>query len=621
MKKKLALSLSLLALVGLVGCDGSDKTSVDPTTDSGITEKGVIKFTESSVEIERRGTKTVRVNTSGLLTDDKTVLFSSDEDGTIIELASQGSGDVAIKVTGLRIGTATLKATSVADPTITATVTIQVVALKSPLSTVWSTVIKNTNYTVSSYDPDESDDEPTSVLKVTDSAAVLVDKDDNALINSKIAGDDGESTEDVALYGIGISKNDLAYYIIQKTDGSFYTPETSITTSKGLLRSSNFVGAGEDATSFLDVSTVYGLQAINPNWLTNVKNEDNTYEIVGSESDVNSAYAEALIWGIVDPIGKDALILEKYDGSYTAPEAAALIDTTITVIDNQTVSLTVTETDTQKTHVAYLQNVGKTELPSAVKAYVEDGAESVAKPTLNSGITAMVNAFAKNDYAIYESMTYGSYYSYYTPTYWWNGVTSDIAAAYKAKFNTDLASTGYAVLNGGIYQFTLTESTETDGDPTITFASTASSSSTNLPAALGYFSSMNCFQEDADDLYTFRTLTSSSGATIYYSSAQSVSDQVCPIYLGGTLPELMEYMQENGYDYVFEDYGTSFQPTYAKDSSGASYLSSLSIGLGNFAVNGASGYAYPFTVSLEPAAKNNPYDSVILAAIEAAKAA
>lgn len=613
MKKKLALSLSLIALVGLVGCGGnSDKTSVDSntTTDSGTTEKGVIKFTQTSVEIERRSTKTVRVNTSGLLTDDKTVIFSSDEDGSLIQLAQQGSGDVAIKVTGLRIGTATLKATSVADPTISATITIEVVALKNALSTVWSTVIKNTNYTVSSYNPDVSDEEPTSVLKITDSAAVLVDKDDNALINTKIAVDaDGETTEDVALYGIGISKNDLAYYIIQKTDGSFYTPATSITTSKGLLRSSNFVGAGTNASSFLDVSTVYGLQAINPSWLTNVKNEDNTYEIVGSDSDTNSAYAEALIWGIVDPIGKDTLIADKYDGSYTAMEAAALIDTTITVVDNQTVSLTVTEVESSKTHVAYLTNVGTTELPAAVKTYVEDGAESVTKPTLNSGLTAIVNAFAKNDFAIYKSMTYGSYYSYYTPTYWWNGVTSDIA------------STGYAVLNDGIYQFTLTESTEKDGDPTITFASKATSTSTNLPAALGYFSTMDCFQEDADDLYTFRALTSNTGATIYYSSAQSVSDEVCPLYLGGTLAELMAYMQKNGYDYELEDYGTSIEPSYAKDDTGTAYVSALTIGLGNFSVDGASGYAYPFNISLESAAKNNPYDSVILAAIEAAKAA
>lgn len=622
MKKKLALCFSLLTLVSLVGC-GGDKTSVDPsTTDKGSTdvEKGVIKFTETKVEIERSGTKTVRVNTAGLLTDDKTVTFSSEEDGKIIKLAEQGSGDVAIKVTGIRIGTATLKATSVADPSVSATITISVVAQKSALRTVWNKVIANNNYTISSYDPDVSEDEPSSVLKVTEKAAILVDKDDNALISTKIAsGDDDESTEDVSLYGIGISSNDLAYYIIQKEDGSFYTPANSITTAKGLLRSSNFVGAGTGASSFLDVSTVYGLQAVNPDWLTKVKNEDNTYEIDGSDTDVNSAYTEALLWGIVDPLGKEELINEKFSGSYTAPEAASLIDTTITVIDNTTVSITITESESQKTHVAYMSNVGTTVLPSVVNTYVETGAESVAKPALNSGLTAIVAALNKDDFSIEENMTYGKYSAYYTPTYYWNGVTSEIAAAYKAKFSEDLASTGYAVLNDGIYQFTLTESAETDGEPTITFADTRASVSTDLPYALGYFSSMDSLQEDGDDLYTFRALTSASGATVYYSSAQSVSDDICPIYLGGTLPELMEAMQKYGYDYVFEDYGTSITPSYGKDSEGNPYVSSVEFGLGTFSSNGNSGYAYPFDVSLEPASKTNKYDSAILAAIEAKK--
>lgn len=624
MKKKLALCFSLLTLVSLVGC-GGDKTSVDPSTsDKGTTdvEKGVIKFTESTVEIERNATKTVRVNTAGLLTDDKTVLFSSDEDGKIIKLADQGSGDVAIKVTGYRIGTATLKATSVADPSVSATITISVVAQKSALRTVWTKVIANNNYTISSYDPDVSEEEPSSVLKVTEKAAILVDKDDNALISSKIAsGDDDETTEDVSLYGIGISSNDLAYYIIQKKDGSFYTPATSITTAKGLLRSSNFAGAGTDASSFLDVSTVYGLQAVNPDWLSKVKNEDNTYEIVGSETDTNSAYTEALLWGIVDPLGKDELINDKFDGSYTAPEAASLIDTTITVVDNNTVSITITETESQKTHVAYMSNVGTTALPSAVNEYVEAGATSVTKPALNSGLTAIVDALNKDDFSIYESMTYGTYYSYYTPTYYWNGVTSEIAAAYKAKFGKDLASTGYAVLNDGIYQFTLAESTETDGAPTITFASKASSSLTDLPEAIGYFSAMDCLKDDSDDLYTFRALAAQGGGTIYYSSAQSVSDEMSPIYLGGTIKEVIDAMQSYGYDYVFEDYGTSMTPSYAKDSTGASYLSSVTLGFGTFSSEGNSGYAYPCVVSLEPASKTNKYDSYILNAIAEAKAA
>ena len=636
MKKKLALCLSLLSIIGLAGCNGGNSDSGTGSDDvvppsSEVFKEDInksIKFTESEVEIERSTTKTVRVNTSALTADDKTVLFSSEENGTIIQLADQESGSVSIKIKGLRIGKATLKAVSVADKNIIATVTINVVAQKSALRGVWNNVIKSTNYTLNSFNPDISEEEPTSVIKVTDKAVVATDKDGNPLLTTKLAVSE-EDNEDVSLYGIAISDNDLAYYIIQKDDGSFFTPEISITSAVGLLRQSNFLGAGKNADSFLDVGSFYGLQAINPNWLTNVKNEDNTYEIIGSDEDTNSAYAESLLWGLVDPKGKEDLIMDKFEGSYTAPEAAELIDTIITVVDNSTVSIQITEVSSQITHIAYLTDNGKTELPSAVSAYVAQGATSVTKPSIDSGLSDIINTFKKNDYSVYQNLTYGQYYDYYAPNYYWNGVTTEIAASYKTWAEkqgytgdqTVLASGGYVALSDGIYEFTLTENVDESGEkqaPTVTIADSPKTVATNkIEEAIGYFSLVDAFADDSDDIYTFRTLSGSDGGKIYYSTLSSVSDQLSYLYFGGfTLKQLIDELQ-----YDWGGYGTSLDATYSKDKdTNKSYISGIKIGLGSFGVDGQMGYMLPCKVVTEPCSKTNPYDAAITAAIAARKA-
>lgn len=637
MKKKLALCLSLLSIIGLAGCNGGSESGkgtepvVPPATDKVEDINKSIKFTQKEVEIERSSTKTVRVNTSALTTDDKTVVFSSEEDGTIIQLADQGSGDVAIKIKGLRIGKATLKAVSVANKNIIATVTINVVAQKSALRSVWNNVIKSTNYTLSSFNPDISEEEPSSVVKVTDKAVVAVDKDGKSLITSKMQlSADSEEAVDVSLYGIAISNNDLAYYIVQKDDGSFFTPKISITSAVGLLRQANFLGTGKNADSFLDVGSFYGLQAVNPNWLTNVKNENNTYEILGSEEDANSAYAEALLWGLVDPKGKEDLLMEKYEGSYTAPDAAALIDTTVTVVDNSTVSIQITEVSSQTTHIAYLSDKGTTELPSEVATYVAQGAASVAKPAIAKGLTDIINTFKKNDYSVKQLLTYGTYYDFYAPTYYWNGVTTEIAASYKTwaekqGYTGDkliLPSGGYVALSDGIYEFTLTENFDEKGEkiaPTVVIGDSPKTVKTNkIEEAIGYFSLVDAFQDDSDDIYTFRALQAQNGGTAYYSTLASVSDQLSYLYFGEfTLKQLIDELK-----YDWGGYGTFLTATYSKDkTTNKSYVSGVVIDLGTFGRDGQMGYVYPCNVVTEPCSKTNPYDAAITAAIAARKAA
>lgn len=626
------MTLAMISLLGLVGCGNDSGNTANPgtATDSPTTEEttgGSIRFTTSDTEIEKGYTKTFRVNTSSLTSDDKTVLFSVVQEGEIIQLAEQSGGDVSIKVKGLRIGTATLVATSVANTKITASIEIQVVAVKNNLRTVWKKISKLNNYTISSINPDIDEETPTSLIKVTPDAVVAVDKNGSALIKQDVQLSE-DSTENMSIYGIAISSNDLAYYLFQKADGSFYLPDYSIQTSGGLLRKANFLGAGEKASSFLEVSTFYGLQAINPGWLTNVKSEDNTYEIAGSEDEINAAYAEALLWGLVDPVGKSDLLAEKFESGYTAPEAAELIDTTITVINNDTVSITITETESQITHVATLTDKETTVLDENIANQVKSGAASVSKPKLNSGLQDIIETLKRDDYSMYQNLTYGKYYDYYAPTYYWNGVTAEILENFdkwskENNYSGQLQSGGYVVLDDGIYSFTLTENFAEDGttkiDPTIVIGTRATSSK-DLATAMGYFSKTETFDVENNDIaYTFRALSTGS-STVYYSTNATVSDELSTLYFGGyTLKQVIESWSSNGYNWV--DYGTEIVSTYSFDENNEAYISAIQIGLGTFGFDGQNGYMFPMNLVTEPCSKTNPYDAQIKAAMAAYKQA
>ena len=102
-----------------------------------------------------------------------------------------------------------------------------------------------------------------------------------------------------------MNADDYGYYILKDQAGEWFTPLATIQTSVGLLNASNFLGLGANASSWNDVdSFFYGLQAINPNWFTSTKEESNIYAIEGSDSDINSAFAEAMLWQLVDPVGR-----------------------------------------------------------------------------------------------------------------------------------------------------------------------------------------------------------------------------------------------------------------------------------------------------------------------------
>ena len=236
----------------------------------------------------------------------------------------------------------------------------------------------------------------------------------------------------------------------------------------------------------------------------------------------------------------------------------------------------------------------------------------------------------KNDYSVKQLLTYGTYYDFYAPTYYWNGVTTEIAASYKTwaekqGYTGDkliLPSGGYDALSDGIYELTLTENFDEKGEkiaPTVVIGDSPKTVKTNkIEEAIGYFSLVDAFQDDSDDIYTFRALQAQNGGIAYYSTLASVSDQLSYLYFGEfTLKQLIDELK---YDWC--GYGTFLTATYSKDkTTNKSYVSGVVIDLGTFGRDGQMGYVYPCNVVTEPCSKTNPYDAAITAAIAAKKAA
>lgn len=453
MKKRLTLVLSLISIAGLAGCNNkptSESTTVVPTV------TGSIKFNKASYSVEKGASVTVRASiVTDEVLDDSTLKFTCEQDGEIVELPAVTSSVVSISVKGLSVGTATIKAASVAHPEINGTVKVEVTKVKKVLNRVWSNVIGYNNYTLNSYNPDESATEPTTVVKVTTEGVTQTDAAGAPLEANKIYFADETAADGIGSHdGLGIAidaDTKLAYYL-QQDNGQFVAPTESIKANVGLLKSTNFLGLKGDASSWMDVDNrFFGLQAINPSWLPSKKEATNVYTIEGSQEDLNSAAVEALLWQLIDPNGKHEFIVNnKLESGYYSYDLAAAIETSITVVSDNEISVTIVETESQVTHTMSMANVGTTELDAGVKSFMS-GVRTVNKPALGAYWDLVRSEAAKNNYVFSFALpldsngTTATYYGYYTEDYFMEYYPQEFVDVY----NPIATSQGYKAMEAG----------------------------------------------------------------------------------------------------------------------------------------------------------------------------
>ena len=601
MKKKSSLILSLVALTTLAACGGgtseTDKESVtekpsvtEPTTDP---VAGKITFLKDSYVVERNNTVSIRVKVAIPGASNLTCSFTVEQDGEIVQLPEMTEGVIAINVKGLTIGKAKIIATSMANPAITASTEVEVIRPLYNLGQAWKKAVGNTNYTLTS--KDENGDVH-NIVKVTD-AGITATKGDGT---ANYVVEDVQDHGTVNLYGLAIDTTGDAFYLMEDSTGLYNTGISAQGQGVGPLNKDNFRGLGLQAASWLDVdSSFYGIQAINPQWLTAEKDPSNTYEIVGTESEFNSAMVEALLWKLIDPTGLEQYLKDNGITSYTAQDIAVKVNTTLTVNRDNSVTIQL-ENHEKKLFTASLSDVGSTVLDTRFTDYA--ASVNVELPPLNATVSKIKDSFLKDDF--YLNMTSGgeTMGAYHTADYLYNvGMYNFQSIANQLGVSK---VDGFVNKGDSLYPFYLDEAQEV-----VVVGKTLGKGT--VKDLIPYPSSYNTFKEENQAvLYGFTEYPNQSGSgNVYISRNQIVSDDFASGFYGMTVPEICK---EQGW--TFDGYLTEFTPTLTKSETGDYVVTNVDVSCGLF--NG--GYVLvPFSFNMEGCAKINPIDAKIKAAVAA----
>lgn len=596
MKRKFAVLFSLVALTGLVACGGGTGTSESSNPSTPVVHEGSITFANESYVIEKGGNVTVRVKVDIPGASDLSCNFAVEQDGEIIQLPEITTGLVSIKVTGLNLGKAKIIATSAAYPEIKATADVEVIRPLANLNQAWQRVILNENYTLTSTDESGA---VHSVLKVTDQGITLTDGEGNATLSLQ-----DEESNKIDIYGIGVDKNGTNTLYITKKNGELFSTGVALKGQNGLITSSNFKGKGIYAGSWLDVDTsFFGLQAINPSWLTAEKDSTNTYEITGTSADLDSCFVEAMLWQLVDPAGRNAYIESLGGTSFSADQLASAITTTLKVNYDNTVTIQV-ENQFNKVFTAVMSDVKTTTLDESITTFLSN--TEVKLPALSSTMTLMKEAVMKDDFYLYQEDNDGKKLGVYgTTSYMYNDGLYNFE---RLAESLGVATVdGFVLKNGTTYAFYLNEGNVVIVDEDLEL------NEEEFKANFGYPSTLKTFNSENDvALYSFGEYDGG----IVVSSDKDVNDDFALSYYGMTMPELVATVPE----WTFTEYVTQIQTTIAKGSDSQYHLTKMDVSLGGFSVAGMPEGSYilaPLTFDFTGCETTNPIHAKITEAIAA----
>lgn len=427
MKKKLLLSIAALALVavGVTGCQNDPSSSlppssvqpstnppssVEPSTPAPSTPsypEATVKLNQTAITIEVGQRATIRATVT--TTDSNRTCDFSVEDSSIVTLPANTSGLSTITVTGKAIGTTTITAAAVANPNSVATVTVTVIAAKPTLPELLTNLSKLDNYTVHAETEGEANGKQLSFIdeiQVTDKAIVYATSDDE--------GETFDSTyrtpTDVekvynSRYGLQVLSDNTVVYLDYDATGKVINPAERAKDSSGFLTPENFTGAG---SSYGGTNDLFGsLAAINPSYFSDEKENDNVYEVAGTQDDYDAFMAEMSLLQFTSPTFYQSVIgLEAdSDGRYYPIDVATGVETTVEVLGDTDFKINFAYGDILTSTVT-LTKVGETSITHVPSTYATDIASlKSTTPELNPDLVAGVDALKANNY-----VRSGSYY-------------------------------------------------------------------------------------------------------------------------------------------------------------------------------------------------------------------
>lgn len=219
-----------------------------------------------------------------------------------------------------------------------------------------------------------------------------MDKDGNAFLEGTTDEDKGFTNKSVLtnyfngdladVYGITLDKNGNAMYIAKnKKTNEFYNNLQAFKNDAGYVNSKTLSGLGTSSYSpanyltyygnnsvrtsgdIYNASGFYGFKAVNSSWLSFTKDYSNVYDLVSSApseidststddsvdymSGMKKAYAKILIWNMMSPTTFVPALINFIGNSETSfrwSDFAALVDVSITVIDNSNLSISLSGT-------------------------------------------------------------------------------------------------------------------------------------------------------------------------------------------------------------------------------------------------------------------------------------
>jgi hypothetical protein len=414
--------------------------------------------------------------TSGLKDHTMNFAFPADkatEYGAIVTLPTKVTGLVGITVKGKAEGTVKLHASMTADENVGIDITITVIAAKPTVSQFFEGFTAK-NYTIESKLVSEDDfDDDSFDVKTAESAKVKTASGENGYVyngkrTEKAITSQHNGSDIWKKAGIAVDKNGNAGYLLRDATSGAITadPAGRMVSDNGFVGVNDFDG---DKKTFSTSPLFEGINAINPDWASNIeKADDNTYDIAFAPAGSSLTDAEYLdfelvytLWNIFDPVGSTSITGD----SITLANVAKSVNITLKIVDDKDIIVKLSSdaitlgTDTKYRVMGYIKDIGTTAQAADFAAVAGNADLEFALPTLNADVQLAKQYFDNHDdYISVNALNSGvkdtsghtiyvDYNDYITKDYLFVGdYNAAVRADYKAQTKADFPAAKYGTV-------------------------------------------------------------------------------------------------------------------------------------------------------------------------------